>query len=168
MNNPNPQFSKAYLTTMYLSNIKIIEAMSLKLLNWGPLEWHYINTKFHENLPSGSEVISGGPTDRQIGDLISLLSFLKSMLKMYGTQNTLVGCWLRIPGLCDLIWSCVLISGVRSDFLWNEIITNRTPVLIFLAYFPKMKVGLSYRLSVCYPLVTFEPLDRISWNLVWR
>jgi hypothetical protein len=29
-------------------------------------EWHYIRTKFNENIPSGSEVFSGGHTDRQI------------------------------------------------------------------------------------------------------
>jgi hypothetical protein len=40
------------------------------------------HTKFHENLPSGSEVISGGHTDRQTGDMINLLSFLESRLKM--------------------------------------------------------------------------------------
>jgi hypothetical protein len=39
------------------------------------------STKFHENLPSGSEVISVGHTDRQTGDLTSQLSFLGSRLK---------------------------------------------------------------------------------------
>jgi hypothetical protein len=39
-------------------------------------------TKYHEDLPSGSKVISGGYTDRQTGDLISLLSFLKSKAKI--------------------------------------------------------------------------------------
>jgi hypothetical protein len=54
--------------------------MGLKLLHPGPLEWHYLSTKYHESLPSGSKVISGGQahTDRhkETGDLISLLSFL--------------------------------------------------------------------------------------------
>jgi hypothetical protein len=45
--------SKAYLTTMNLDNFKMIETMGLKLLHRGPLEWHYICTKFHQNLPSG-------------------------------------------------------------------------------------------------------------------
>jgi hypothetical protein len=36
----------------------------------------------HENLLSGSEVISGGHTKKQTGDMISLLSFLESVLKM--------------------------------------------------------------------------------------
>jgi hypothetical protein len=73
--NPNPQFSKADLTTLNLSDFKMIEAMGLKLLHRGPLEWNYILTKFHEILPSGSKVISGEHTDRQTGDLISLLQF---------------------------------------------------------------------------------------------
>jgi hypothetical protein len=63
-----------------LSNFKIIEAMGLKLLHRGPLEWHYILTKFHENIPSCSKVLSGG--HRQTGDLIKLLSFSESKLKM--------------------------------------------------------------------------------------
>jgi hypothetical protein len=49
-------------------------------------------------------------------------------------------------------------------------------VAIFLAYFPKMKVGLSNHLSVCLsvcvsvcpPLISSEPLGRFSWHLVWR
>jgi hypothetical protein len=45
-------------------------------------------TKFHENLPSGSKVISGGDTDRQTGDLISLLSLLESRLIMEKYANT--------------------------------------------------------------------------------
>jgi hypothetical protein len=56
----------------------MIEAMGL--LHRGLLEWHYVHTKFHENLPSSSKVISGGHTDRQTGDLLSLLSFLRSRL----------------------------------------------------------------------------------------
>jgi hypothetical protein len=42
----------------------------------------YLRTKFHEILPSGSKVISGGRTDRQTGDLISLLSFFESILNI--------------------------------------------------------------------------------------
>jgi hypothetical protein len=53
----------------------MIEAMGLKITESGPLEWPYIRSKFHGNLPTGSKVIIGGQTDRQSGDLISLLSF---------------------------------------------------------------------------------------------
>jgi hypothetical protein len=55
----------AHLRTFDLNNFKIIVAMGLKLLRVGPLEWHYLHTKFHENLRSGSKVINGGQTDRQ-------------------------------------------------------------------------------------------------------
>jgi hypothetical protein len=65
-NNPNPLLSKARLTNLILNNFKIIEAMGLKLLHRGPLEWYYLRTKFHENVPRDSEVISGGHTDRMI------------------------------------------------------------------------------------------------------
>jgi hypothetical protein len=65
-NNPNPQFSKDDLTALNLNNFEMIEAMGLKLLHLGVLEWHYLRTKFHENLASGSEVISGGHTDRLV------------------------------------------------------------------------------------------------------
>jgi hypothetical protein len=61
--NPNPQFTKAHLTNLNLDNFKMIEVMGLKLLHQGLLEWHYLRTKFHETLPSGSKVITGGQTD---------------------------------------------------------------------------------------------------------
>jgi hypothetical protein len=48
----------------------------------------YIHTKFYENLPSGSDVISGGHTDRQTAYLISLLSFLESRLKRDASNIT--------------------------------------------------------------------------------
>jgi hypothetical protein len=46
MNNTNAQFSKAHVTTLNLSNFKIIEAIKLKLLHRGSLEWHYLRNKF--------------------------------------------------------------------------------------------------------------------------
>jgi hypothetical protein len=70
INNPNPQFSQGSPNNVNLSNFKMIEAMGLKILHRGPLEWHYLCTKFHENLPSGSKVISGGHTDRQTDRLV--------------------------------------------------------------------------------------------------
>jgi hypothetical protein len=49
---------------MNLNHFKMVKDMGLKLLHRGPLEWHYLRTKFHEDLPGGSKVISGGHTDR--------------------------------------------------------------------------------------------------------
>jgi hypothetical protein len=60
----------------------MVEAVGLKLLHRGLLEWHYLPPKYHEDLTSGSKVISGGQTDRQTGDLIKMLSFLRNGLKM--------------------------------------------------------------------------------------
>jgi hypothetical protein len=63
--NTNPQFSKARLTTLNLNNCKVAETMGIKILHRGSLEWHYLRTKFHENLPCGSKFISGDTqTDR--------------------------------------------------------------------------------------------------------
>jgi hypothetical protein len=53
----------------------MIEAMGLTILYRSSFDWHYIRTKFHEILQSGSKVISGGHTDGQKFDLISLLVF---------------------------------------------------------------------------------------------
>jgi hypothetical protein len=58
-----------------------LKLWELKLLHRGPLERYYVHTKFHENLLSSSKVIIGGHTERQTGDLISLLLFLESRLK---------------------------------------------------------------------------------------
>jgi hypothetical protein len=43
-----------------INKFKMTEAMGLKLLHRGPLEYLYVLTKFHKNLPSSSKVISGG------------------------------------------------------------------------------------------------------------
>jgi hypothetical protein len=40
--------------------------MELKVSHRGPHEWHYLRTKFIENLPSGSQVISGEQTHRLV------------------------------------------------------------------------------------------------------
>jgi hypothetical protein len=58
--------NRAHLTTLNLINFEMIEAMGLKLLLQGPLEWHYLLAIFHQNLPSGSNVINGGHTDRLV------------------------------------------------------------------------------------------------------
>jgi hypothetical protein len=73
------------LTTLNLNHFKMVKAMGLKISALRSPSRHYLHTKFHENLPSSSKVISVGHTDRQTGDLISLLPFLESRLKMWST-----------------------------------------------------------------------------------
>jgi hypothetical protein len=58
--NPNPLLSMTHLTNLNLNNVKMIEAMGLKVLHRGALEWRYFRTKFHENLPSGPKVTTEG------------------------------------------------------------------------------------------------------------
>jgi hypothetical protein len=48
-----------------LNHFKVVEDKELKLLHRGPLEWHYLPTKYHENLTNGSKDISGTHTHRQ-------------------------------------------------------------------------------------------------------
>jgi hypothetical protein len=52
-------------TNLNLNHFKVVKDMKLKLLDRGPLEWQYLRAKFHENLSSGSKVISEGHTDRE-------------------------------------------------------------------------------------------------------
>jgi hypothetical protein len=70
------QFSQAHLTNLNANRFKIIEAMRLKITDRGSPEWHYLHAKFHENLPSCSEVISGGHTDRQVHRVFEKIQFL--------------------------------------------------------------------------------------------
>jgi hypothetical protein len=51
--NPNPQFSKAHLTTLNFNNFKMIEAMGLKIIASRSPLMPLLRTKFHEILPSG-------------------------------------------------------------------------------------------------------------------
>jgi hypothetical protein len=81
-----------------------------KVRRRGYLEWQYLPTKFHENPPIGSKVISGHrQTDRhtQAGDLISPLSFFESRLKMH------------VGGIfCDLAKA---INCVNREFLLSKL-----------------------------------------------
>jgi hypothetical protein len=43
----------------------------------GHLHWLHMRTKFHEDPQIGSEVIIGRHADRQVGELVILLSFLE-------------------------------------------------------------------------------------------
>jgi hypothetical protein len=57
--------------------------MGLKISHRGPLEWHYLPTNFMKIYQAVQKLLMGdAQTERQTGDLISLLSFLGSRLKM--------------------------------------------------------------------------------------
>jgi hypothetical protein len=58
----------------------MVETMIWKIIAWSSLQRHHRPTKFYENPPIGSIVIKGN-TDRQTGDIISLLFLLESRLK---------------------------------------------------------------------------------------
>jgi hypothetical protein len=71
----------------------MVESMGIKITASGPFEWYHFPTKYHEDLPSSSKVIGEG--HRQTGDLISLLSFFESRLKI---SNSLEQCFpTRVP-----------------------------------------------------------------------
>jgi hypothetical protein len=76
---------------------------------------------------------------------------------------------------------CVSVPGIPYRYAAHFSVTKNSAVLrkyIILAYFPKMKVGLSNHqpvslslslsVCVCVPLITFEPFGGFSWNLVGR
>jgi hypothetical protein len=66
------------------------------------LEWQHLPSKFHENPPIGSKVISGGQTDRhrhththththtQAGYFIIPISFFESRLKILENISSLI------------------------------------------------------------------------------
>jgi hypothetical protein len=72
------------------------EAMGFKKLHRGPLEWNYLRTKFHKNLPCSSEVISGGTqTDRLIAFFHFFESRLKNTYEDYIASILISGNWSR-------------------------------------------------------------------------
>jgi hypothetical protein len=73
--------------------------------------------------------------------------------------------------MCVLVCMCVCICDYIA--LCNEYRTEMKFSLSFLAYFPqKGNWGLwdhhPVCLSMCPPLITFEPIGRFLWNLVGR
>jgi hypothetical protein len=66
----------SFTSTSKVRTSAILEWLKLrhqKLWHRGLFQWHDFPTEFHKNLPFSSEVDRGGQTDRQDGDVISLL-----------------------------------------------------------------------------------------------
>jgi hypothetical protein len=62
-----PMLSKAQLQSWTSIKLKWLKLWGYKLLHRGPLEYHYVLTKFHENLPGGSKFISRWQTNSHFG-----------------------------------------------------------------------------------------------------
>jgi hypothetical protein len=79
INNPNHQFSKAHLTVLNLNNFKMTEAMRKNYCIKVPLN----GITCAPNIMKFYQVVQKLlVADRQTGDLISLLSFFESRLKI--------------------------------------------------------------------------------------
>jgi hypothetical protein len=51
------------LTILNLNHFNMVQDMVLKLNAWRSPERHHLSAKYHEDLPSGSKIISGVHTD---------------------------------------------------------------------------------------------------------
>jgi hypothetical protein len=112
-------FLCTYLRSSNVSHFGMAEATRLKMWHQGQLQWHHLRTKFHENPPIGSKVISG--EHRQACDLISLLSFFGSRLKcMCPAQNTSAEQHIATHGLYNFIPTCSHPLSCIGDFKSNE------------------------------------------------
>jgi hypothetical protein len=58
-------FLCTHLKSLNVRHFGMAEGMRLKVWRRSHLQGHHLSTKFHENPPVGSKIISGGPTDRQ-------------------------------------------------------------------------------------------------------
>jgi len=57
-------------------HFEMVATTALKSWRRGPLQWHDLPTKFHENLPTGSEVYRGDRhADRMVMSLAYYFSF---------------------------------------------------------------------------------------------
>jgi hypothetical protein len=144
----------------------MIEAMGLKMLHRGPFEWHYLRTKFHENLPTGSKVISGVNTDRQARDLISLPSFLESRLKKFLNNKTgKAYCLLRTEhSYCVLLTYCPDRQECPANLLIRGSHQQSVPYFSFL--FLIWKWGLIRYIDVQHVYRYFDMIYRL-YNLIY-
>jgi hypothetical protein len=96
--NTNAQFSKAYLTALKFDTFQIIQAMILKKYC---IEVPLNDITSIQNFMKSYQAVQ---TDRQTGDLISLLSFLESRLK-------------RRERMREMFWRSVCVSSPMHCFM---------------------------------------------------
>jgi hypothetical protein len=59
-----------HLRSLNDCHIGTVEAMTLKIWLRGHLQWHDLLAEFHENLPTGSKLISGGHKEGQTDSMV--------------------------------------------------------------------------------------------------
>jgi hypothetical protein len=69
-----------------------------------------------------------------------------------------------------MVWDCVIVGLLLALMGYFGYITYSLKLMLFLAYFPKIKVSLSNHQSVCLcvcvcfpPLITSKPLGKFSY-----
>jgi hypothetical protein len=70
---PNPLIGSKVIMGFLCTHLRslnvhfgVAKATRLKMWRRGHLQWHNLPTRFHENPPIGSKLISGGHTDRLV------------------------------------------------------------------------------------------------------
>jgi hypothetical protein len=143
----------------------MVEAMALKLLQRGPLEWHHLPTKYHEDLPSGSKIINGGQTEKQTDWRFEKTTFiLQSTLKTCNslTDNVLSSTsqlWNGAPYRTRLPHAGVSAKVSVCSSRFKPTHPRQTAPLGFVALerFDRQHYGSKERSEAPQPLLSIDP-----------